>query len=112
MKREGIVTVNLSVLFTEYNDDNELKNLIDLVIEPESSSIGDSGIIDCSVIAEARIETENGEVWDKYGDPVNPPSCESEYYYDCSNILKKLEKLGYDAKIIHEQPNWSSFVAA
>lgn len=42
MKREGIVTVNLSVLFTEYNDDNELKNLIDLVIEPESSSIGDS----------------------------------------------------------------------
>ena len=37
MKREGIVTVNLSVLFTEYNDDNELKNLIDLVIEPESS---------------------------------------------------------------------------
>lgn len=24
MKREGIVTVNLSVLFTEYNDDNEV----------------------------------------------------------------------------------------
>lgn len=112
MKREGIVTVNLSVLFTEYNDDNELKNLIDLVIEPESSSIGDSGIIDCSVIAEARIETENGEVWDRNGDPGNSPSCESEYYYDSSDLLKKLEQLGYCANIIYEQPDWDSFVAA
>ena len=112
MKREGIVTVNLSVLFTEYNDDRKLKDLIDLVIEPESSSIGDPGIIECSVVSEARIESENGEIWDRYGDPGNSPSCELEYYYDSSDLLKKLEQLGYCAKIIYEQPDWGSFVAA
>lgn len=112
MKREGIVTVDLTVMFTGCNDDSKLKDLIDLVVEPESSSIGDPGIIDCSVISEARIKTENGSIWDKYGDPGNPPSCESEYYYDSNDLLKKLEKLGYSAKIIYEQPDWGSFVAA
>lgn len=112
MKREGIVTVELTVMFTDCEDNNKLKDLIDLVIEPESSSTGDPGIIDYSVVSEARIETENGKIWDRYGDPGNPPSCESEYYYDSSDLLKKLEQLGYSAKIIYEQPDWNSFVAA
>lgn len=112
MKREGIVTVELTVMFTNCEDNNKLKDLFDLVIEPESSNAGDPGIIECSVVSEARIEAENGEIWDRNGEPGNSPSCESEYYYDSSDLLKKLEQLGYCANIIYEQPDWDSFVAA
>lgn len=93
MKREGIVTVELIVMFTNCEDNNKLKDLFDLVIEPESSNAGDPGIIECSVVSEARIEAENGEIWDRNGDPGISPSCESEYYYDSSDLLKKLEQL-------------------
>lgn len=70
MKREGIVTVELTVMFTNCEDNNKLKDLFDLVIEPESSNAGDPGIIECSVVSEARIEAENGEIWDRNGDPA------------------------------------------